>query len=1091
MTTAFHAGCTAAGVIALCLAAPLSAGAAPGWDIADTGQPYRDVEFTATEGTWMNVDVSPDGRTLVFDLLGDIYRLPASGGDAVAVHDGPAMQRSASFSADGNRILYLSDADGSDNLWISNPDGTETRQVTHETVDMLNAPAWGPGGETAAVSKTVATFPMMYGSELRLIDLAGGSGRALVDAPANGRDVQEAGFSPDGRYLFYTERVTNPNIYVDANHENFVVKRRELASGATEVLAGGFGGAAAPRVSPDGRHLAFVRRVKDKTVLFVYDFATRRQRPVYDGLDRDLMADFVPQGTYYPRYGWFPDNRTIAVWAKGRLMRVDTESGASAEIPFRAVVRQRITDVVRTGVELAPDSFEVRIVRHLAPAPDGREIVFTALGHLWRKELPDGAPVRLTAATAFESDPAWSPDGRQLVWAEWDDERGSALKLMSAGGGKSRLLFASRGAIRQPAFSRDGSRIAFRVEETNKTLGGQGARAGIHWIATAGGEAHFVADGDDAPGFSADGTRIHFITTTYANRGMTQQLRSVDLEGRDPREHLRTPDADTSDLRLSPDGRWLAFRERQQYYVLPYRETGAPMTVSAKTDAVPVAPLTELGGYSLAWSADSSRLYWTLGPALYRADAATQFRPGAAPPASFAAIGLRAATDVPKGVIAFTNARILTMRDEEIIGRGTVVVTGNRITAAGAADEVTVPSQARVIDLAGRTLMPGLIDMHGHIDCCYGDSAMPQKQPLRYAALAFGVTTNFDPYSSELANYESNETTLAGITVGPRWIGSGHVIYGRAQKGDRTFAPIREFGDAERALARKHALGGAIIKSYKQPARFQRQMLVKAARAAGIMVDIEGESHFYNNLTAILDGHTNLEHNLPVATYYDDVVQLMSRAGTSTTPTLVVLFGELFGENFMYQTTRVWDDPKVRTFVQESTSYYSPLGALSDAPPHVRGMTSIHVAEELWDIGFRSVSRSIRKLDDAGVTVNVGSHGEIAGLALHWEMRLLAEGGMRNHRILLAATRNGARTLGIDGQLGTIEAGKLADLIVLEADPLADIRNTNSVRYTMVNGRLYESATMNEIGNHDRPRTKFHWEVEPATGIDWSPSWTD
>jgi Tol biopolymer transport system component len=1089
MTSGFRALRAAACTAALCLAVVPRSGAAPGWDVTDTGQPYRDVEFTVTQGTWMNVDVSPDGRTLLFDLLGDIYRLPAEGGAAAVVHGGPAMQRAASFSADGDRILYLSDADGTDNLWISAPDGSGARQVTRETVDMLNAPAWGPDGETAAASKTVATFPKMYGSELRLFDLAGGAGSVLVEAPANGRDVQEAGFSPDGRYLFYTERITNPNIYVDANHENFVIKRRELASGATEVIAGGFGGAAAPRVSPDGRQLAFVRRVKDKTVLFVYDFATRRQRPVFDGLDRDLMADFVPQGVYYPRYGWFPDNRAIAIWGKGSLLRVDVETGAAAEIPFRAQVRQRVTEAVRTGFDLAPETFEVRIARHLAPAPGGGEIVFTALGRLWRKTLPDGVPARLTDSAVFESDPARSRNGKLLAWVEWDDERGAALRLSQAG--RTRTLHASRAAIRQPAFSPDGSRIVFRIEKPGKTLGGQGARAGIYWIPAAGGEAHFVADGDDAPGFSADGSRIHYVTVTYANRGMTQQLRSVNLEGQDAREHLRTPDADTSDLRLSPDGRWLAFREKQQYYLIPYRETGAPMTVSAATDAVPVARLTGSGGHSLTWSPDSAQLYWTLGPAMYRAAPLEAMRAGTALPPSFATLGLRAPADAPQGTIAFTNARVLTMRDEEVIARGTVVVTGNRIAAVGPAESVAVPPGAKVMDLGGRTLMPGLIDMHGHIDCCYGDGLMPQKQPLRYAALAFGVTTNFDPYSSELQSYESTETTLAGITVGPRWIGSGYVIYGRAQKGDRTYVPIREYADAERALARKQALGGVIIKSYKQPARFQRQMLVKAARAAGIMVDIEGESHFYNNIASILDGHTNLEHNLPVATYYDDVVQLMRRSGTSTTPTLVVLFGELFGENYMYQTTRTWDEPKVKAFVQESTSYYSPLGPLGDAPPHVRGMTSIHVAEELWDIGFRSVARSIRRLDEAGVTVNVGSHGEIAGRALHWEMGLLAQGGMPNHRILLAATRNGARTLGVEAQLGTVETGKLADLIVLDADPLADIANTNSVHYTMINGRLYDSATMNEIGNYDRPRTRFHWELDAATGVDWSPAWTD
>jgi hypothetical protein len=292
-------------------------------------------------------------------------------------------------------------------------------------------------------------------------------------------------------------------------------------------------------------------------------------------------------------------------------------------------------------------------------------------------------------------------------------------------------------------------------------------------------------------------------------------------------------------------------------------------------------------------------------------------------------------------------------------------------------------------------------------------------------------------------------------------------------------------------MQRKRAIGGIVIKSYKQPTRRQRQQLVKAGREAGIMVDVEGESHYYNNVGMILDGHTGLEHSLPVANYYDDIVQLMAHGKTSNTPTLVVLFGELFGENYLYQTTRAWDDPKIKTYVQETTSHYSPLEVGGGAPPYARGMTSIHVADEIWDIGFRSVARSIKKLDDAGVVINVGSHGQIAGLAQHWEMWLLAEGGMSNLHVLRAATLNGAKTLGLDKQIGSIEVGKLADLIVLDKNPLDDIRNSNSVRYTVLNGRIYDSLSMDEIGNHPRKRGRFYWELNDYKGVDWNEAWSE
>jgi len=1062
---------------------------ATSWDVSNTGQPFRDVEFNLTEGTWMSVDVSPNGQTLVFDLLGDLYSLPAAGGQATLIQGGPAMQRTPRFSPDGREILFLSDASGADNLWICNVDGTAARQVTHEAHDMLMGPAWGPQGESVAAAKIYSTFPRMHASEIRLFDLAGGAGRVLVETPASRRDVQEAVFSRDGQSLYYTERVTDPHIYVDANHINFVIRHRDLQTGATTEVAGGFGGAIAPQVSPDGRHLAFVRRVKNKTVLFDLALGTGSQIPVYDELDRDIQADFVPHENYYPRFGWFPDSRHVAIWGKGKLLNIDMQMGAVREIPFQVTAHHRITTAPRFTHDLSPARFTVRAIRELAVSPDGKTLIFAALEHLWRKELPGGKPARLTKAQEFEFDPAYSFDGDKVAYVEWDDERGSALRLLSLRGGKSTTLVASRGVIRHPTFSRDGKRLTYVVQDGDKSMGGYRAKPGIYWLSVNGREQHYLTRGDDASMFSPDDSRIYYTVTDYSGGLVLQRLESVNLEGLDKRVHAKTTDTDTLELRLSPDLGWIAFKDHQQYYVIPYRESGSALTVSALTDEVPVERLSDLGGNSLTWSADSSMLQWSVGPNLYKADLAGSFPSATSTPQPYTSVDLDVPVDAPHGMLAFTNGRIITMQGAQVIERGTLIVTDNRITAVGPADKLAVPKGAKVIDVTGKTLMPGLVDMHGHIDCCFGTGVVPQKQPTRYAALAFGVTTNFDPYTTDLTSYESTETSLAGLTVSPRWIGSGAVIYGRAQKPDFYYTPLDSYEDAQRVMRHKQAVGATFIKSYKQPTRRQRQQLIKAGREAGIMVDVEGEEHFYNNIDMIIDGHANLEHSLPVANYYDDVIQLFAHSSTSNTPTLVVAFGELFGENYIYQTTRAWDDPKVKTFVQETTSDYSPLGPLESAPPYARGMTSIHVADELWDIGFRSVARSVKKLDDAGVLINVGSHGQLAGLALHWEMWLMSQGGMSNQRILQAATLNGARGLLLDQQIGSLEVGKLADLIVLDQNPLQDIHNTNTVHYTMLNGRLYDSLTMSEIGNYDRPRSRFYWEMGAQHTGEWNESW--
>lgn len=1052
------------------------------WDITNTGQPYTEAAFTLSEGTWMSLSISPDGQTLMFDLLGDIYALPAGGGEARLIHGGPAMQRSPRFSADGRTLLYLSDASGSDNVWISAVDGSDARQLTYETVDVLTGPAWGPDG-TIAAAKVDATVARLHNSEIRLFDMAGGSGRVLIETPDTGENVHEASFSPDGRYVYYTEKVTPPSasrVYIDSNHMNYAVKRRDLHTGETEELAKGFGGATTPALSRDGRQLAFVRRVMAKTVLFVYDLKTGEQRPVYDGLDRDDQADFIGQGLYYPHYDWFPDNRHIAIWAGGKLKRVDTLTGTVSDIPFTAHVQHKLTTPARVSNDLAPETVQARVLRQLTVSPDGRSVVFQALGSLWRQG-PTGKPERLAAGESPQFEPAFSPDGRQVAFVEWNDERGAALKIAS--GNTVRTVFDSSGVIREPAFSPDGKHLVYKIDEGDHCLGGHSIQQGIYIIPATGGQPRFVTEAAERPVFSADGQRLFFLRDTYEGDDRIIRLHSVDLNGHDLRTHAKTPNADTSELRLSPDGKWLAFRDRQQYYVLPFSTLGVPVTVSAASSGT--RRLSRDGGYGLVWAADSQSLTWALGPDIERASVtgealATQ------------RIDLQMPADRPEGALAFTGARIITMRGDEIIENGTLVVENNRISAVGPAATVSVPVHAKQIDVTGKTIMPGLVDMHGHVDVCYYSSAglTAQKQPARYANLAYGVTTNYDPYSSELPTYALSEMTKAGLMVGPRAIDSGMVAYGRTGKSDTVYLPVNDIEDARSFLRRKSALGGLTVKSYRQPMRAQRQMLVKAGREAGVLIDVEGESHLYNNITMIQDGHFNVQHNLPIATYYDDLVQLWARSGVSHTPVLMAMFGEMMGENYFYQTTETWKDPKAQTFIQVTTSGYSPLATPYGAPPYVRNMTTAHVADELWDIGFRSVARSMKRLDEAGVNVTAGSHGQIAGFGMHGEMWLLSEGGMSPHRVLRTATLNGAKALGVDQQIGSLEAGKLADFIVLDNDPLADIRNTNSVRFTIINGRLYDAYTMNEIGNYDRPRGKFFWETgHDYHGIDWKKAW--
>jgi Tol biopolymer transport system component len=916
------------GALAVILSTHLSAET---WDVEDAGQPYKDVEFTLSEGTWMSVDVSPDGKTLVFDLLGDLYIMPASGGAAQLLLGGAAIDRTPSFSPDGLEILYLSDRSGQDNAWAIKPDGSGVRQITHETANMLANPAWSADGQYIAMASVVAEFGESYQSAIKLYLQTGGSGITLVEVPENLRDVQEADFSGDGEYVYYTQRLTDTGIYVDANHMNYAVMRRSLASGETEQVVGGFGGALSPQVSPDSKKLAFVRRVKDKTVLFVSDLKSGQQTPVYADLARDQQADFYQQGVYYPAFDWFPDGKSIAIWGKGKLYRVNVANGEASEIPFQVNSKHRITSTPRFADPLAPAEMEVLTARQLALSPDGDELVFHALGHLWKKTLPNGQPTRLTNAAAFEFEASYSSSGKNIVYIEWDDEGGSSLMLADSRGQKPKTITSSTGVIRQPALSPDGKTLVFVIDEPNKYMGGYRSKSGLYVVSSSGGTPRLIGARAIAPMYSADGKRIYFSR----EEGGNTTLSSVNLDGYEPRDHALATGADRYELRLSPDGRWLTFKEHQQYYLMPYVETGNVFDVSASSKSVPVAQLTETSGNSLAWSADSRLIYWNLGSDLYTAKANQSFLLSGEIPTPLTTLDLTVPGDRPEGIVAFIGGRVITMNEDEVIEQGTVVVKGNQIIAVGPVGEVEIPQQAYVVDTTGKTVMPGLVDMHGHIDCCYYDGLMPQKHPSQYAAAAYGITTNYDPYTSEISAYTATEMQKAGLLVAPRFISTGRVIYGRANKGDHAYVPLLTYADAQNTMDRKRALGGRIIKSYKQPSRRARQQLVKAGREAGVMVDAEGESQFYVDLSIILDGHMALEHVFPVATLYNDIVQLMAHSDVANTPTINVTFGEIMGENFLYQTTRAWEDPKVIAYVQEVNSGYGAINVPYSAPLHV------------------------------------------------------------------------------------------------------------------------------------------------------------
>jgi imidazolonepropionase-like amidohydrolase/Tol biopolymer transport system component len=1039
------------------------------WDVSNPGESfnYKDYPLTTDEGTWMNVDVSPDGKSIVFDLLGDIYSMPISGGKAKALRSGIPFEVQPRFSPDGKHISFTSDAGGGDNIWVMKTDGSDAKQVTKESFRLLNNAYWMPDGNYLIGRKHFTSQRSLGAGEMWQYHITGGSGLQITKRKNDQQNLGEPCISPDGKYLYYSEDVYPGGYFqynMDPNSQIYVIKRYDFETGKTTTITGGPGGAARPQLSRDGSKLAFIKRVRTKSVLFLHDLKTGEEWPLYDGLSKDQQEAWAIFGVY-PNFNWTPDDSEIIFWSNGKILKIDVNSLAVTNIPFQVENNIKIAERVHFNSPVAPDVFDAKVIRHATTSPDGKTMVFTAVGHLWSKKLPNGKPKRLTTNSDFEAEPAFSPDGKELVFVTWNDENLGAVHKMSISGGASTKLTNEKGIYRTPSFSPFGNLITYRKERGNNDQGRTfSKKTGIYTMNSNGGNQKWVSEEGEYPMFTKNGNRIFYQTGGTYFGNLTKSLKSVDLNGKEVRTHVKSKYANR--LVPSPDNNWIAFTNLHQAYIAPLILNGKEVNLDNKSKFVPISQISKDAGINLHWSKDSQKVMWTLGDEYFSNDIKDRYtflpespEKVAKPDSMGIKVGLQLKSHRPSGRIAFTNARIITMEGDEVIENGTIVINENKIEQLGSSADISVPSNAKVFDVSGKTIMPGIVDAHAHIGGFrYGLTT--QKHWQLYANLAFGVTTSHDPSANSESIFAMSELIKKGDMIGPRLYSTGIILYGA----DGDFkAVINNLDDARSSIRRTKAYGAKSVKSYNQPRRDQRQQVMQAARELGINVVPEGGSTFYTNMSMLMDGHTGVEHNIPVAPVYKDVIELWKNSKSGYTPTLVVNYGGLNGEYWFYQKNNVWENEKLLK--------YTPRGLVDSRSRH-RTM----VPDEEYENGHILVSKDATRLTNNGVKVNLGAHGQMQGLGAHWELWLLHQGGMTNMQALKSATRNGAEYIGAGDEIGSLKVGKLADLIVLNKNPLDDIKNTETVKYTMVNGRLFDTETMNEIGNTEKNRGEFYWE---------------